>query len=192
MVGLGSGDKPGGIRDVELAASKGTRAVVDSKMLLAVVYGREWQFEKARKILDELHTKFPRNFMFDMTKASLFGKEKKWDMAAQTYAQMIDKVRVRKDGYDRMRIEKLYSELANSQLQAQKFTEAGATYDLVVKGATATPNEKANAHLWMGRMLDTSKKREEALAHYKAVLALDCESGLKANARSLMKTPFGR
>ena len=191
-VGLGSGDKAGGIKDVELAASKGTRALVDSKMLLVVVYGREWQFEKACQLLDELHSKFPRNFMFDMTKASLFGKEKKWDMAAQTYAQMIEKVRAHKDGYDRMRIEKLYYELANSHFQAQKFAEAAATFDLVVKGPGATANEKANAHLWMGRMLDTGNKRDEAVVHYKAVLALDCDSGLKNEARVLMKRPFGR
>jgi tetratricopeptide (TPR) repeat protein len=190
-VGLGSGDKPGGVKDVELAASKGTRAVVDSKMLLVVVYGREGQWERARKLLDELHAKYPRNFMFDMTKASLYGKEKKWDMAAQTYMQMIEKARARKDGYERMRLEKLYSELANSQFQAQKFGEAAATFDLVVKGANATPNEKANAHLWMGRMLDTSNKRGEAEAHYKAVLALDCDPSLKNDARAHIKRPFG-
>jgi len=192
MVGLGSGDKPGGVKDVELAASKGTRAQVDSKMLLVVVYGREWQWERARKLLDELHAKYPRNFMFDMTKASLFGKEKKWDMAAQTYTQMIEKARAKKDGYERMRVEKLYAELANSQFQAQKFSEAAATFDLVTKGANATPNEKANAHLWIGRMLDTSQKRDDAVAHYKAVLALDCDPSLKSDARSLMKRPFGR
>jgi tetratricopeptide (TPR) repeat protein len=192
MVGLGSGDKAGGIKDVELAASKGTRALVDSKMLLVVVYGREWQFEKARKLLDELHAKYPRNFMFDMTKAGLFGKEKKWDLAAQTYAQMIEKQRAKKDGYERMRLEKLYYELANSQFQAQKFGEAAATFDLVVKGANATANEKANAHLWMGRMLDTSGKRPEALVHYKAVLALDCDPNLKSDARALTRKPFGR
>jgi tetratricopeptide (TPR) repeat protein len=190
-VGLGSGDKPGGVKDVELAASKGTRALVDSKMLLVVVYGREWQWERARKILDELHAKYPRNFMFDMTKASLFSKEKKWDMAAQTYTQMIEKARARKDGYERMRLEKLYSELANTQFQAQKFGEAAATFDLVVKGANATGNEKANAHLWMGRMLDTSGKRDEAVAHYNAVLALDCDPSLKNDARAHLKRPFG-
>jgi tetratricopeptide (TPR) repeat protein len=192
MVGLGSGDKAGGLKDVELAATKGTRALVDSKMLLAVVYGREWQFEKARKVLDELHAKFPRNFMFDMTKAGLFGKEKKWDQAAQTYAQMIEKQRAKKDGYERMRLEKLYYELANAQFQGQKFGDAAQTFDLVVKGANATPNEKANAHLWMGRMLDTSRKRDEAIAHYKAVLTLDSDSNLKNDARSLIKRPFGK
>ena len=192
MVGLGSGDKAGGIKDVELAASKGTRALVDSKMLLVVVYGREWQFEKGRKILDELHAKYPRNFMFDMTKAGLYAKEKKWDLAAQVYSQMIDKQRAKKDGYDRMRLEKLYYELANAQFQAQKFGDALQTFDLVAKGPNATANEKANSHLWMGRMLDTANKRDEAVSHYNAVLTLDADSNLKNDARTLRKRPFGR
>ncbi len=190
-VGLGSGDKAGGIKDIELAAMKGSRAVTDSKMLLVVVYGREWQFDKARKLLDELHAKFPRNFMFDMTKAGLYGKEKKWDLAAQTYAQIIEKQRAKKDGYDRMRLEKLYYELANAQFQAQKFGDALATFDIVTKSTNATPNEKANSHLWIGRMLDTSNKRNEALEHYRAVLNLNCEPGLKSDARALIRKPFG-
>jgi tetratricopeptide (TPR) repeat protein len=192
MVGLGSGDKAGGIKDIELAASKGTRAVVDSKMLLVVVYGREWQFEKARKLLDELHARFPRNFMFDMTKASLFAKEKKWDQAAQTYMQMIEKQRAKKDGYDRIRLEKLQYELANAYFQGQKFGDAIPAFEIVIKGAGATPNEKANSHLWVGRMNDTSNHRDVAIQHYNAVLALNCDPSLKSDARALLKKPFGR
>jgi tetratricopeptide (TPR) repeat protein len=193
MVGLGSGDKAGGLKDVELAATKGTRALTDSKMLLVVVYGREWQFEKARKLLDELHVKFPRNFMFDMTKAGLFAKEKKWDEAAKTYASMIEKARAKKDGYERMRLEKLQYELANAYFQGQKFGEATTAFELVMNGAHSTPNEKANSHLWVGRMNDTANHRDVALKHYDAVLSLNgADPSLKADARALKRKPFGK
>ena len=90
------------------------------------------------------------------------------------------------NGYDRLRVERVYMELANSQLQAEKFADSNATYALVVKGAGATANEKANAHLWMGRMADTRKDRAEAQRHYNAVLELDCAPNLKADARALL------
>ena len=121
MVGLGGEGKAVGIQDLEIAAAKGNRATVDAKMLLIVVYSREQQYDKALKLLDELHAKYPRNFMLDMSKASLYAKMKRWDLATQTYRQIAEKIASHKDGYERMRIEKVYYELANSEFQAQKY-----------------------------------------------------------------------
>ena len=192
VVGLGSGDRPGGITDMEVAASKGTRAAADAKMLLVIVYGREAQYEKSLKLIDELHAKYPRNFMLDMSKASIYRRMAKWDLATQTYEQVAEQVLAHKNGYERLRVEKVYYELANSQFQAGKFAEAATTFDLVVRGPDATPNEKANAHLWIGRMADTRKDRTEALRHYNAVLAIGCNPNLKTDAHALIKRPFGR
>jgi tetratricopeptide (TPR) repeat protein len=191
MVGLGGDGKEAGIEDLEIAAAKGHRATVDAKMLLIVVYSREQQYDKALKLLDELHAKYPRNFMLEMSKASLYTKMKRWDLAAQTYRQIGDKVATHKDGYDRMRIEKVYYELANSEFQAQKYDEAAHTFSLVTNGATATPNEKANAHLWMGRMSDSRHDRPDALKHYNAVLGLEVDQEIKSDAQRLIRKPFG-
>lgn len=192
LVGLGNGDKAGGIKDMEFAALNGTRAATDAKMLLVVVYGREALHEKALTLVKELHARYPRNFMLDMSKASIYGRMKRWDLAAQTYREMAGKIMAHTNGYERMRIEKVYYELANSQFQGEKFAEAAATFDLVVRGAGASPNEKANSHLWMGRMADTRKERDEALRHYNAVLEIECDPSLKSDARGHIKRPFGR
>jgi tetratricopeptide (TPR) repeat protein len=191
MVGLGGDGKEAGIKDLEIAAAKGVRAAVDAKMLLIVVYSREQQYDKALKLLDELHTKYPRNFMLEMSKASLYGKMKRWDLATQTYRQITEKVAAHKDGYERMRIEKVYYELANSEFQAQKFDEATRTFSLVTNGATATPVEKAHAHLWMGRMSDSRHDRPAALKHYNAVLGLAVDQEIKSDAQRLIRKPFG-
>ena len=190
VVGLGGEGKAAGIKDLETAAAKGVRGTTDAKMLLIIVYGREREYEKALKLADELHTKYPRNFMLDMTKASIFRKMKRWDSASQVYKQMAEKVAARKDGYERMRIEKVYYELADTEFQAQKFDEASRTFGLVTAGATATPNEKANAHLWMGRMSDSRNDRPDALKHYNAVLALEVSPEIKSDAQRLIRKPF--
>ena len=190
VVGLGGEGKEAGIKDLEIASTRGIRGVVDAKMLLVVVYGRERQYEKALKLVDELHAKYPRNFTLDMTKASLYGKMKRWDLAAQTYKQMAEKVMAHKDGYERLRIEKVYYELANSEFQALKFDEATRVYSLVAAGATATPNERANAHLSMGRMSDTRHDRPDALKHYNAVLGLEVSPEIKSDAQRLIRKAF--
>ena len=190
VVGLGGEGKEAGIKDLETAAAKGVRGTTDAKMLLIVVYGREREYDKALKLVDELHTKYPRNFMLDMTKASIYRKMKRWDSASQVYRQMAEKIAARKDGYERMRIEKVYYELADTEFQAQKFDEASRTFGLVTTGATATPSEKANAHLWMGRMSDSRNDRPDALKHYNAVLALEVSPEIKSDAQRLIRKPF--
>jgi tetratricopeptide (TPR) repeat protein len=161
-------------------------------MLLTVVYGREKQYDKAIKLIDELHAKFPRNFMLEMSKATFYGRAKKWDLATQTYRRIADKVSNHKDGYERMRMERVLYELANTQFQAQRFDEADKTFALVVAGEHATPNEKANSHLWMGRMSDTRNDRNRALQHYNAILKLQADPAIKSDAQRGIKRPFGR
>ena len=191
VVGLGGDGKEEGIKDLETASAKGVRAAIDAKMLLVVVYSREQEYQKALKFLDELHTKYPRNFMLDMSRASIYAKMKRWDLAAQTYRQITEKIASRKDGYERLRIEKVYYELANSEFQAQRFDEAARTFSLVTAGKTATPSEKANAHLWMGRMSDSRLDRPAALRHYNAVLGLEVDAEIKSDAQRLIRKPFG-
>jgi tetratricopeptide (TPR) repeat protein len=191
VVGLGGDGKQNGIKDIETAAAKGVRSAIDAKMLLIVVYGREQQYDKALKVLDEVHDKYPRNFMLEMSKGSIYAKMKRWELAAQTYRQIADKVHAHKDGYDRMRVEKVLYELANAEFQALKFDDATKTFGLVTNGATATPSEKANAHLWMGRMSDSRKNRADALRHYHAVLKLEVGPEIKSDAERLIKKPFG-
>ena len=191
MVGLGGGDKEGGIRDLETAAAKGARASTEAKMLLVVVYGREKEFDKANRVIDELQARYPRNFMLEMSKASLYGKANRWDLSAQTYRHIADKINGKKDGYERMRLERVLYELANSQFQAQKFEDADKTFAQVAAAEHSTPNEKANAHLWMGRMSDTRHDRKDALQHYNAILKLQADPSIKSDAQRGIKRPFG-
>jgi tetratricopeptide (TPR) repeat protein len=191
VVGLGGDGKEAGIKDLEIAAAKGARAAVDAKMLLVVVYSREQQYDKTLKLLEELHGRYPRNFILEMSKASLYGKMARWDLATKSYRQIIEKIASRKDGYERMRIEKVYYDLANSEFHAQKFDDATRTFGLVTVGSTATPSEKAHAHLWMGRMSDSRRNRADALKHYNAVLGLDVDSEVKSDAQRLIRKPFG-
>jgi tetratricopeptide (TPR) repeat protein len=189
-LGLTGDGKAQGIRQLESAAAKGRRATSDAKMLLVVVYNREGRHAESLKLLDELLAKYPRNFMFEMAKASVHGKMKQWDRAIGVYNDVIEKVRTQQEGYDKLRIEKVYSELGTSQIHGFRFNDAQATFALVVAGKAATPNEKASAHLWMGKMFDTSNKREEAIKHYRAIESLNCDPSFKEEARKYQRKAF--
>lgn len=188
---ISGGNKAQGIRELETAAAKGKLAATDARMLLVAIYNRENRFEESITLLDELHAKYPRNFVFELAKASVLGKMKRWDDAAALYEQVLSKISARRDGYERLRDEKVYYHLGNSNIQREEFEQAVDAFTRVVKDRDATPDEKAGAHLWIGKIFDSRKERTQAMEHYNAVLSLDCDAEHKDEARKYKRRPFG-
>jgi len=180
-----------GIRQIETAAAKGKQVSTDAKMILVVIYNREKKHDQALQLIEELHAKYPRNFLFELAKASIFGKMKKWDQALQTYQQVARKTESSIDGYDRLRAEPVHYEIGRTQIELHKEDDAVLSFSKVVAGARATPDEKAQAHLWMGRVFDAKKDRKRALQHYNAVTGLDCDAEWKKEAEAYKRKPYG-
>ncbi len=84
-LGVRSAGKDIGIQELEAVAAKGKIASTDAKMILVVVYTREKRYEEALKLLEELHSRYPRNFPFELAKASLYGKMQRWNDAERVY-----------------------------------------------------------------------------------------------------------
>jgi tetratricopeptide (TPR) repeat protein len=191
MLFISGGDKAAGIREIETVAVKGKLASTDAKMLLVAIYNREAKFDQSIRLLNELHGKYPRNFVFELAKASVYGKMKRWDDAARVYEHVLEKIRAGRDGYGRLRDEKVYFQLGDSNVHRYQFERAVDAFSRVIAGPDATPDEKATAHLWIGKISDTKKDRTKAIQHYDAVLRLNCDSGLQDEARRYKRRPFG-
>ncbi len=191
LFGIRGDGKESGIQQLEIAAAKGKNASTDAKMVLSVIYSREKRYDDALRIMSDLHAKYPRNFLFEMAKASTYGKMKRWDDAVQTYEQVLNKIQAKKDGYERVRVEKVYFSLATSNVERYQFETAVEYFSRVVGGRDATPDEKASAYLWMGKIFDTKKDRPRAVQQYDAVLNLDCGADLKDEALKYKRRPFG-
>ena len=190
MFGVRGDGKEAGIRQLEIAADKGQRASTDAKMLLIVVYNREKRFDQALRFAADLHAQYPRNFLFEMSRASIYGKMKKWDDAVETYRAILAKVTSRQNGYERLRAERVNYELGRSDIERYQFEEALDYFGKVVAGMDGTTDEKANAHLWMGKIFDSKKDRAHALEHYNALTRLDCDPQLKEEAERFKRRPF--
>jgi tetratricopeptide (TPR) repeat protein len=190
VLGIRSAGKDLGIQQIETAAEKGKTTSTDAQMLLIIVYNREKRYNDALKIASELHAKYPRNFMFELGKASTYGKMKRWDDAVHTYEEILGKVQSKKDGYDRLAADRVYYSLGTSNIERLQMNSAIDAFEHVVKTKDAPPNEKANAYLWMGKIYDSSNDRTKALQQYDAVLALNCDSDLKEEAERYKRKPF--
>src|SRR5439155_17086673 len=91
-LGVRSAGKDEGIRELETAAAKGKMASTDARMVLTVVYAREKKYDQALNLINELHGKYPRNFLFELAKGSIYGKMMKGDDAVHVYEDVLAKV----------------------------------------------------------------------------------------------------
>jgi predicted Zn-dependent protease len=184
------GDKPSGIRSIETVASQGKRATTDAKLILVVVYEREKRYDDALRLIDELLSRYPRNFQLEITKAAIYGKMKNWNRAIEVYQHIMSKVQARQDGYERLRPEKVYFEIGLGNVHRLHLDDAIAAFDHVVRGEKATSDEKASSHVWLGKIFDSRGERQKALQQYNAVLTLDCDPETKDEANRYRRTPF--
>ena len=189
--GIRGAGREAGIRQLETAAAKGKSAATDARMVLAVIYTREKRYDQALEIIDELHSKYSRNFLFELAKASIYGKMKRWDDAVRVYEQVLGKVETKQDGYDRLREVKVYYSLGTINVDRLQFDKAVEAFMRVASGKDAMPDEKCGAYLWMGKIFDSKKDRATALQQYDAILGLDCDPGLKAEAQKYKRRPYG-
>jgi tetratricopeptide (TPR) repeat protein len=191
LVGIGGDGKDLGIRQIENTARMGDQGVTDAKMMLLIVYNREGRHDDALKLVDELHAKYPRNFLFEMSRAQVLRKMGKFDRANETYMTILRKVNAKSDGYERLRAAKVYYDLAKSQTEQTNFDGVFTSYSRIVDPKSdATPNERADSHIWMGMILDSQQKRSDALEHYNAVLGLNCNAEYKEKANQYKRRPF--
>jgi tetratricopeptide (TPR) repeat protein len=66
------GDKEGGIRQLQLVASKGVLNRYDAEVLLAVLYRREHKPRQAIPLLQELSRQFERNYLFRFEQVQMY------------------------------------------------------------------------------------------------------------------------
>jgi hypothetical protein len=100
-------------------------------------------------------------------------------------------VTTKTDGYERLRAAKVHYAIATGNVERLQFETALADFGRVTSSEDATANEKANAHLWMGKIFDSKKERTKAIQQYEALLRLDCDPGLKSEAQKYRRRPFG-
>lgn len=191
LVGISGDGKDVGIHQIEDTARMGDQGVTDAKMMLLIVYNREGRHDDALKLIDELHAKYPRNFQFEVSKAQILRKMGKQDRANDTYQEILTKIAAKTNGYERLRSATVYYDLAKSQTEQKNFGAVFESYSRVVAPASdATADERADAHIWMGMILDSQNKRKEALEHYDAVASLNCNPSYKDKAADYKRKAY--
>jgi len=190
IVGVSGAGKEEGIRKLQLAAAKGSYASTDAKIILIVFYNRERRYEESLKLIDELLAKYPRNFQLELEKAAVYDKMKNFNAALVTYRHVLGKVQAKQDGYERLREERVYFGMGQSNVYSLQLDNAIDSFNHVVRSNNPMSGEKAEAHLWLGKIYDSRNERPRAVEQYNAVLKLDCSEETKDAAKQYLRKPF--
>jgi predicted Zn-dependent protease len=194
MLGIAGirGDKAAGIQNLETVAQHGRWASTDAMMLLVFIYNREKAYDRSLSLIRRLHAMYPRNYVLAMNEGSQLGKLGRWDEAVEQYERVLQTAKDADDGYDRLGPGAVYFALGNANLQRHNFDAAIESFREAASSPEAPPDLKAEAHLWLGKMYDTSGRRQNAIHEYDSVLQFNCAITIKEEARRLAQKPFLR
>ena len=177
------GSKKRGLAMLEQVTKEGRWSKDDARTLLILLYTREQRFADALALTRDLSAKYPRNYLFRLETADALvsmaeAKRKAKDIAAATQAEKeafatFDELlrdRAVRDTAVRA-LDLIHFKYGEVLLLAGQQDRAAREFLAATKVERAEPGLVTMAHLYAARAFDVGGKREEAVAHYKEVLA---------------------
>ena len=109
------GDKQRGIHTIEEVAQKGHANKVDAEVVLCALYRREGHTQRAIALVQQLSSRFPRNYLLRFELAQMYAASGQRKNALDTLADIARRKRENIPGYARVPWEKIYYETGNLQ-----------------------------------------------------------------------------
>jgi hypothetical protein len=177
------GSKKRGLATLERVAKEGNWIHDEAKTLLIVLYTREKQYAPAAAYAKELATKYPRNYLYRLEAADALVSQAALERQANHSTTITPTETEAFATFESLLKDKTVRETASRyfDLIHFKYGEALMTAGLYERAAReflasaeapgAQQGMGTMAHLYAARSLDLAGKRNDALAHYRAVLS---------------------
>lgn len=187
------GDREGGINALETVARTGVNNRYDARVLLAAIYRRERQAEKAVPLLEGLIEAFPRNYLFRLELAQMLA-----DLGDRPRAiEVLDEVNALRQrqapGFAGLAREKLAYFRGNLLFWFDEYERAVADLSLAVAARKQLDlNTALMACLRLGQTYDLMQRRLAAEAAYRQALELAPDSELARECQRYLSRPYKR
>ncbi len=188
-----NGDRAGGIRELENVLKHGARNRYDAEVMLAVIYRREKDPEKAIPLLKDLAARFPRNYLFRFEQVQMYSDAGDKASALAVLAEMQTLHQEKSPGYAEIPSEKIqytranllfwYGDLTPALQDLQQVTRHAAVLDL---------NTAVLAWLRLGQVYDLQGKHEDAVQAYRETVRTAPKSEAASEAKGYMANPYRR
>ena len=177
------GSKKKGLQLIERVSHEGNWAKDDARTLLIILYTREKRFADALVNARELSAKYPRNYLFRLeaadalvAQAEVERRAKNIDAAAKaereafaTFEDLLHDRSVRETVSRALDL--VHFKYGEVLLTAGEGERAAREFLASTRVEHAEPSLVTMAHLYAARAYDLAGKRDDALTHYREVLA---------------------
>src|ERR1022692_4546767 len=187
VVGI-SGNKQKGIEYLRQVVAGGhSEVAADGQIVLALFLRREEKYNEVLKLVSEMQTEYPRNFLVASEYAHLLNAAGHGPEAIAAYRKVV--AGCQSNAYAGCRIEGPAYGLGQALRGQRQYQEAAEAYDLSAShGNDLELRQKAT--LAAGQMYDLLQKRDTALEKYRTVIAEDSTSSAADSARHYMKQAY--
>ena len=154
------GNKQMGLVEVQAAASHGKRNLTASRIILAILLGRERQWETVREIVAGLESRYPRNHYLPLFLAAVWEKEGKTEDALAVYDSVLDRIGNSAPGFERAPVSRIRYQAAVLLLRNGNNERSVAYLDRIIKEPQASNKLKEMAQMVRGSILAPRADRE--------------------------------
>jgi tetratricopeptide (TPR) repeat protein len=187
------GNREDGVRQLQLVAQTGILNRYDAQALLAAIYRRERQPQRALPLLQDLAQRFPRNYLFRFEEVEMYSDLGDKQNALRVLAEIETLRRSGSPGYASLPAEKIqylkgnllfwYGDLDPALSDLKQVTQKADQLDL---------NTAVMAWLRLGQVYDLEGKHREAIQAYRETMKTAPKSEAALEARSYISSPYRR
>jgi tetratricopeptide (TPR) repeat protein len=187
------GDRQGGIAALQMVASRGVNNRWDAQVLLAAIFRRERQAEKAVPLLEGLISAFPRNYLFRLELAQMLADQGDRPRALATLDE-IDALRKQKAaGFSGLSREKLAYFRGNLLFWFDEYSRAVEELSLAAAARHELDlNTALMACMRLGQSYDLMRMHREAQTAYQLAMELAPGSEIARECQRYLTRPYNR
>ena len=190
MVGIVGirGDKNKGLRMLAEAGKDAAESGTDAKVSLALFLRREERYQEALEVVRSLAHDRPHNFLFALEEGNLLRDAGRSPESIASYRSLLSGC---KEGrYPGAHTEMAQFALGEALRGQSQLPEALEAYEAAVATSGYDPDLRQRALLAAGEVFDLLTKRDQALAQYRAAIALDSSTEEADTARKYLARPY--
>jgi tetratricopeptide (TPR) repeat protein len=184
------GSKDQGFKYIALVVAHGDYVKTEAKVLEMVLWMHEGRPGNALRNAQELHSDYPRNYIFQINIAQILEQMGETERAIATYLEVLHNAEEGKPNYHQVPMAAFRYTLGSKLFKMGRLPAAQEQFQKCLAHPRASEHDKALSFLRLGQTLDLLGRREEAVESYRQVLQIQNIEDSQALARKYLKRPY--
>ncbi len=183
------GSKQRGKQELETAVEKAALVSDDARLVLVLIHIREKNHQAAFDHIKTLLEKYPQNYLVHLDMGGLALLRNQPAEAIEIYRAVLRKQEAGDGKYRELERAAVFNRLGVAFRAMGEPAEAAVWFEKALAEPNVAARTSTVARLELGKTFDLLGRRDEALAHYRAVAAAEDVAGSRREAEELLKRP---